>query len=516
MSLYVSSHYKNSPNDLQLLSDAPAHRLFALLGNIDNNNEKGSLPDILCVIQICLEGEINADTVRSQLLKGEKSAGDLIPWTVSQQFQDNDFPTLSGARIVRIATHPDALNQGYGARALELLQKYYQGEIRGFDISEDENEYVETIKPEPLPESSILTTEELKPRSKLPPLLVSLKDRPPEKLHWIGVAFGLTQQLFKFWAVKGGYSPVYLRLTPNELTGEHSCIMIKPLEVYDNSIILPNMPQKGWLLPFVTDFQKRFLSLLSYECKEFSAELSTLLLDESLRINVADKETYEKQKNMITLNNQNLNLFFTLHDIKRLESYSKNLVDYHMIVDLLPSLTRLYFLGMIPEIGHFSYLQLSILVGQGLQHKNVDDLSIEYGLPVSQILAMFNKSIRKFVTALYSISRKNYIEDIEKTELKGENKTKEMKPLAESLDKELDKEESTMNHKILQQMNLTEYELKGDKNEWEKGIKSSFETGVVSIKTTAPKVHVQTPDNNNKPMKRKGKESKHQSKKSKK
>jgi N-acetyltransferase 10 len=32
MALYVSSHYKNSPNDLQLLSDAPAHRVFCLLG----------------------------------------------------------------------------------------------------------------------------------------------------------------------------------------------------------------------------------------------------------------------------------------------------------------------------------------------------------------------------------------------------------------------------------------------------------------------------------------------------
>lgn len=31
MSLYVSAHYRNSPNDLQLLSDAPAHRLFALI-----------------------------------------------------------------------------------------------------------------------------------------------------------------------------------------------------------------------------------------------------------------------------------------------------------------------------------------------------------------------------------------------------------------------------------------------------------------------------------------------------
>lgn len=32
MALYVSSHYKNSPNDLQLLADAPAHHLFVLLG----------------------------------------------------------------------------------------------------------------------------------------------------------------------------------------------------------------------------------------------------------------------------------------------------------------------------------------------------------------------------------------------------------------------------------------------------------------------------------------------------
>ena len=32
VALYVASHYKNSPNDLQLMSDAPAHHLFVLLG----------------------------------------------------------------------------------------------------------------------------------------------------------------------------------------------------------------------------------------------------------------------------------------------------------------------------------------------------------------------------------------------------------------------------------------------------------------------------------------------------
>ena len=35
VALYASSHYKNTPNDLILMSDAPAHHLFALLGPFD-------------------------------------------------------------------------------------------------------------------------------------------------------------------------------------------------------------------------------------------------------------------------------------------------------------------------------------------------------------------------------------------------------------------------------------------------------------------------------------------------
>ena len=41
------------------------------------------------------------------LSRGWRAAGDLIPWTVSQQFADSNFASLSGARVVRIAVHPD-------------------------------------------------------------------------------------------------------------------------------------------------------------------------------------------------------------------------------------------------------------------------------------------------------------------------------------------------------------------------------------------------------------------------
>ena len=57
--------------------------------------------------QVCLEGEISKGSIAAGLARGQRASGDLIPWTVAQQFQDQDFPSLSGARVVRIATHPE-------------------------------------------------------------------------------------------------------------------------------------------------------------------------------------------------------------------------------------------------------------------------------------------------------------------------------------------------------------------------------------------------------------------------
>ena len=45
--------------------------------------------------------------MNNSLSRGKRGAGDLIPWTISQQFNDHQFGTLSGARVVRIATHPE-------------------------------------------------------------------------------------------------------------------------------------------------------------------------------------------------------------------------------------------------------------------------------------------------------------------------------------------------------------------------------------------------------------------------
>ena len=53
MSLFISSHYKNSPNDLQLLSDSPSHMILVLLGPLRTSQEgKTEMPDVLCSVQL--------------------------------------------------------------------------------------------------------------------------------------------------------------------------------------------------------------------------------------------------------------------------------------------------------------------------------------------------------------------------------------------------------------------------------------------------------------------------------
>lgn len=108
MALYVASHYKNQPNDLQLLSDAPAHHLFVLLPPI--KDDESHLPEPLVVLQVALEGQISREAIMEGLGRGMRAGGDMIPWLISQQFQENAFAKLSGARVVRIACHPDYAN----------------------------------------------------------------------------------------------------------------------------------------------------------------------------------------------------------------------------------------------------------------------------------------------------------------------------------------------------------------------------------------------------------------------
>ncbi|KAK8812414.1 hypothetical protein WA158_007648 [Blastocystis sp. Blastoise] len=529
MSLYVSSHYKNSPDDLQLLSDAPAHHIFALLGPVGQNTDDDGLPDVYCVIQVCMEGQISRETVERELSQGKRSNGDMIPWTVCQQYQDHSFNALSGCRIVRIATHADIQGMGYGSRAIQLLANYYQGEITNLsDIKPAKKS--KTPATAVAASSSTLTTEELKPRKKLPPLLVSLQDRVPERLHWIGVAYGLTSDLYNYY-YKSGYGCVYIRQTENELTGEHSCIMIKPLDTTS----LPNSPQEGWLASYLYDFQHRFISLLAYQFKQFPVKLALQLLDLQVVERVAGHDNPYAHPALLTPTE--VAFYFTENDLLRLNSYSKNLVDYHMIMDLLPYITKLFYLHKFGDMG-LSSMQQCILIGQGLQHKTVESIHDEFpDVPINQILALFNRAIRKFQKAIVDINDKGMIEQEKKEEKEKQELVKSLLPLSGDMDKELEKEGKSvqdklsssasapslkaLGHDVLAGLDLSQYKIGGTDDDWKKALNGNKLPQLISVNAGNKKkdidVDYEEEDNEKKTKKRhRDTNDKHHAKKAKK
>jgi N-acetyltransferase 10 len=50
-----------------------------------------------------------------------------------------------------------------------------------------------------------------------------------------------------------------------------------------------------------------------------------------------------------------------------------------------------------------SSVQAALLCGMGLQNKSVDDLTAELGLPINQVLAMFNKAVKKMSLAFHNL-----------------------------------------------------------------------------------------------------------------
>ncbi|KAI9760054.1 MAG: killer toxin resistant protein [Chaenotheca gracillima] len=396
MALYVASHYKNSPNDLQLMSDAPAHQLFVLVPPVDDDSAR--LPEPLCVLQVALEGKISKQSVMHSLGRGQRAGGDLIPWLVSQQFQDDEFAGLSGARIVRIATNPDYMNMGYGSRSLELLTDFYEGKFTS--LAEDDahinNDEIVRVTDSELAEPSLLE-DNVKVRDirNMPPLFSKLSERKPDMLDYLGVSYGLTAPLHKFWR-RASFSPVYLRQTPNELTGEHSCVMLRTLRSDDS-----DSTDSNWLNAFSRDFHKRFLSLLSFQFRTFSA-IMALSINESASAGLV-KSTGSEASSNTPLSKSELANIMSPFDLKRLDSYANNMLDYHVILDLLPPISYLYFTGRLANAIKLSGVQSTMLLAIGLQRKSMEELEKELNLPTSQLLAMFVKIIRKMTTHFRSL-----------------------------------------------------------------------------------------------------------------
>ncbi|MEM1616222.1 tRNA(Met) cytidine acetyltransferase TmcA [Pyrobaculum sp.] len=164
--IYVQAHYRNEPDDLGMLLDAPHHTARAL-----------ALPSgkVVVSVELAFEGALD-DLSIDQALRGLKLPGNIIPDRFLKYWRLPEFAKLRGWRIVRIATHPELQDMGLGT----LMLKKIEEEAREAGVD------------------------------------------------WLGVGFGVYDKLLKFW-VRNGYVPIHLSPERNPTSGEYSVLLVKPL-----------------------------------------------------------------------------------------------------------------------------------------------------------------------------------------------------------------------------------------------------------------------------------------------
>jgi len=164
--IYVLAHYRNRPDDLAILGDAPHHSARALKAD----------DKIVVALHIAEEGRMPREVV-NEVLEGRAPPGNVIPAMVAKYYSVyRRFCAFKGLRIIRIATHPELWDKGLGSKAIEELTK--EAEAAGYD--------------------------------------------------WIGAGFGVNEPLLKFW-IKNGFLPIHMSPARNMVSGEYTVIVVKPL-----------------------------------------------------------------------------------------------------------------------------------------------------------------------------------------------------------------------------------------------------------------------------------------------
>ncbi|KAL0231652.1 hypothetical protein GEMRC1_011056 [Eukaryota sp. GEM-RC1] len=351
VSILVAAHYRNTPDELALLADSPAHRLFVLMPPLETVN-MAQIP-VLAVLHISLEGEIQREEVSKQLLSGERKAGDLIPWTISQNCLVEDFATLSGARVVRIAVNPAVMGMQYGSKSLELLSDWMEGKMLIDPENPNELPFVDGADGNPLVDST---------SSALPPSF------PPSVIYVHGDFTG--------WDL---HSDLYTRLVPSDITGEFTGIVLKQITsrkaLREETEFIEAQP--GWLDDLSQDFSKRLSVLLGGEL----SGLDTTLALEALSPCLNPEESQEKSQFLTS---------FSVRDRLRISTYARSLVDRTVIADIVPFLALAWVRTHVPVA--LSAAQAAVLLASGLQRKSVTQISQELDIGTLRKLSEYLKN----------------------------------------------------------------------------------------------------------------------------
>lgn len=165
--IYVLAHYRNEPDDLGRLADAPHHSMRAV--RIKSSGK------IVGAAQLAEEGGLS-DELINELLVGGKIPGNIIPDRLLKYFRLRELGKGIGWRIVRIAVHIDVQGMGIGS----------------FLLNEIVNEAVR------------------------------------RGYSWVGAGFGLSRELLNFW-LKNNFKLLHLSPDRNPVSGEYTALVVRPL-----------------------------------------------------------------------------------------------------------------------------------------------------------------------------------------------------------------------------------------------------------------------------------------------
>eukprot|EP00747_Dinoflagellata_sp_TGD_P159781 gnl/TRDRNA2_/TRDRNA2_177920_c0_seq9.p1 gnl/TRDRNA2_/TRDRNA2_177920_c0~~gnl/TRDRNA2_/TRDRNA2_177920_c0_seq9.p1 ORF type:complete len:886 (-),score=-89.66 gnl/TRDRNA2_/TRDRNA2_177920_c0_seq9:126-2783(-) len=401
ISLIVMSRCNYTPNDLFLISDSLTQHIFVLLYfsdtllNISNSN-------ILCVIHLGIQSIVSQKrTFEAYDFKYSLKQYDYIPRFISEQYQNDKILFFLGARVMWIVVILSGIRLGYGSKAIKILENYFSGKITRLILHEEKSKNLhhrKKIKYKNFPSVELNSENfatKLFGRNSLPPLLVTLFERPAEHIRYLSVLFELNKKLFNFWH-RNEYQSVYLRQKSIKNTEDHCVIMLRTLHdpFFTKDIVWFDLIEKI--------FKLRLLILLGGSFRSYHPLLIISLIKPK-------KKTYQIHLHDIesksTFDNLFLYLNFTLNDIKRLQVYSKKIADLSLILDLLPSIARSFFTGRLSF--SLSYVQAAILVGLGLQNRSLSSIEETIELPENLILTLLNDLISKVVNELRKSNMKN-------------------------------------------------------------------------------------------------------------
>ncbi|CAG5112429.1 Oidioi.mRNA.OKI2018_I69.chr2.g6645.t1.cds [Oikopleura dioica] len=192
-----------------------------------------------------------------------------------------------------------------------------------------------------------------------------------------------------------------------------------------------------------------------------------------------------------------------------MELYGKGVVDYHLIVDILPQIVKMIFTGEITIKG-LSVQQKAILVALGLQYKSVDELS-EISLtsqlppmPSSQILGHFKRAI---IRINEEVKRLETIKAEAELNLPQSKVNLEIEEGDEgAIDAVLDEEAAKIKEEQAKEKQelvkaLQQYKIKGNDNDWSQEL--STRKSVANISIGRERVEKKA-ENGDAPVKRKG------------